>query len=187
MCLAPKLTVDRNVILSVLNREPGYEFARRIFVAHANKSVVVAVSAANRVENSKNSLLVQSLDDMQRDCRTAGLIEPEILDYPLDWDMGLWEHSIVSEDGYDLELKIHDVLFPHISTYRADDQSARVRRKVSNAKCDVFALWGHTFFKRDYFLTNDKRFMKRKELLERLGACGICTPQKFVEAGIVCL
>lgn len=183
----PKLTVDRNVIFSVLNRETGHEFASRIFVAHTNRSVAVAVSAANRVENSKSGVPIQPLDALLEDCHAAGLIEPEILDYPLDWEMGLWEHSIISQEGYDLELAIHQVLFPHIPTYRADDQSVSQKRKVTNAKSDVFAVWGHMFFKRDYFVTKDGRFLDRRERLEGLGAKGICTPQQFIEAGIVCI
>jgi hypothetical protein len=187
----PTLTVDRNVIFSVLNREPGHELASRIFAAHINRSVAVAVSAANRVENSKSGAPIQPLNALIEDCHAAGLIEPEILNYPLDWEMGLWEHGIISQEGYVLELALHQVLFglsiPPIPTYRADDQSASLKRKVTNAKCDVFAVWGHIFFKRDYFVTEDKGFLTRRKRLEELGAKGICTPQQFIEANIVCI
>jgi len=184
--MPPTLTVDRNVIISVLNLETGYEFASRIFVAHT-KSVLIAASAANRVENSKSGEPIQPLDEFLEDCRKAGLIDPEILDYPLDWEMGLWEHGFISPEGFDLELAIHKALFPHVATDLSDDQFAKKRKKVTNAKCDVFAMWGHIFFKRDYFITNDDRFSKRRKQLEGLGAKGIYTPRQFVEAGIACL
>jgi hypothetical protein len=98
--------------------------------------------------------------------------------------MGLWEHGIISQEGYSLELAIHQVLFPHIPTDRADGQPVSLRKKVTNAKCDVFALWGHIYFERDYFITNDKRFMKRTEELKKLGAKGIYTPEQFVKSNV---
>jgi len=182
MVLVPKLTVDRNVIFSVSNCEPGYEFAARLFAAHNNKSITIAVSAANRVENNKSGVPIQSLDEVLQDCRLAGLIAPEILDYPLDWGMGLWENGILSQEGFDLELALHQVLFPNVPTYLANDQSAQLRKKVINAKCDVFALWGHIYFERDYFITKDDNFIKKIGDLEAIGARGICKPEQFVKS-----
>lgn len=185
MALIPKLTIDRNVIFSVSNCEPGYEFAARLFAAHKNKSIAIAVSAANRVENNKSRVPIQSLEKVLQDCRLAGLMEPEILDYPLDWEMGLWENGILSQAGFDLELALHQILFPNIPTYLTNNQSSQLRRKVINAKCDVFALWGHIYFGRDYFITKDDNFLKKSGKLKDLGARHIYLPEDFVNC-ILC-
>jgi len=180
MVLVPELTVDRNIIFSVNNYEPGYEHSARLFAAHSKGIVSIAISAANRVENNKNGAPIQPIQEILQECHLAGLIEPEILDYPLDWEMGLWENGVISEEGYNLEISIHNILFPEIPKNLTNHQPASMRRKVRNAKCDVFALWGHINSRRDYFITKDNNFIKKRSKLEALGAKVVCTPEQFL-------
>lgn len=176
-----KFTLDRNILIAVEKREPDAGEIFKLIEAHNDGQISIAISAANRVENNKNRMDIQPLEYMIRTCNLIGLKTPEFLDYPLDWDMGLWEHGIISQEGYDLEMKIHSVLFPTIKTYRSDQQSSSERRKVTNAKCDVFAIWGHIYFGRNYFVTNDNRFHDKKPQLEALGAQGIIKPKEALK------
>ncbi|MES3040916.1 MAG: hypothetical protein V4730_07175 [Pseudomonadota bacterium] len=177
------LTIDRNVIISVINEESGFEFAKKLFNEHNNGNLSIAVSAANRVENNKKNEKIQSISVVIDMCRDAGLIlsENDFLDYPLDWEMGLWEHGLIGKEEYELELKIHNLLFPSVLTFRSEDQPIEKQKKITNAKCDVFALWGHIYHKRDYFVTNDRNFHKKKAKLERLGANRIIFPKQMLE------
>jgi hypothetical protein len=178
----PIVTLDRNVLLCLQKREPGHERVSRLFQAHEAGQICIAVSAANRVEYKLQELKPQSNAEFLRELTELGLERPQILDYPLDWGMGLWENSIVSEDAYALELKIHEALFPQLPTYRSEDQPCSTQRRVTNAKCDVFALWGHIYSGGDYFVTEDRRFHRRNDRLLLLGARGIVTIDEALSA-----
>lgn len=177
-----KLTVDRNLIIAVQNGEQEMSAMAQIFNAHNAGQLSVGISASNRVENQLNGKELQPLDNFLEECIEAGLTNPEILDYPLDWEMGLWEHGIICKEAYDLELKVHEILHPAAPTFFSENQSAHLRRKVKNRRCDVFAIWSHIWFERDVFLTKDERFIKRKSRLEQIGAKGISRPGDFLES-----
>lgn len=180
--MAHKITVDRNLIIAVQNNEPEKSVMMQIFKAHNAGRLSVGISASNRVENQLDGVEIQGLDSFLNDCKTVGLQNPEVLDYPLDWEMGLWEHGTISTDAYALELTIHEILHPTAPTFLSDSQPDYVRRRVRNRKCDVFAMWSHIWFERDVFLTKDKRFIKRRVRLEKIGAKGIFLPHEFVDA-----
>lgn len=180
-----KFTLDRNILIAVSKGEADTVCIAKLFKHHSSGTISIAISAANRVENQKNGNKIQPIDDLIDMCKSIGLIPlPEFLGYPFDWEMGLWEHSIISRDAFELELEIHNLLFPSIVTYRSDEQSKVLQRKITNAKCDVFAIWAHIYFERDYFVTNDKNFHTKSQQLVCLGAKNIVTPQqalKFVK------
>ena len=175
-----KITIDRNLIIAVQKREQDSAAVLQIFNAHNHGRLVVGIPASNRVENQLDGADIQPLEKFLEECSAAGLKSPEVIDYPLDWEMGLWEHSIISNEAYDLESKIHEILHPAVPAFLSMNQPANIRRKVINRKCDVFALWGHIWFGRDVFLTKDKRSFQRKTLLEKLGARGILQPREFM-------
>ena len=177
-----KITIDRNLIIAVQKHEQEMSAMIEIFNAHNAGLLSVGISASNRVENQLDGENIQPLESFLEECNAAGLRNPEVIDYPLDWEMGLWEHGIVSHEAYDLELKIHAILHPRVPTFLSESHPENIRRKVKNRKCDVFAMWGHIWFGRDAFLTKDDRFIKRKSHLEKLGARGIPRPRDFLEA-----
>ena len=63
----------------------------------------------------------------------------------------------------ELELKIHEVLFPNIEfEYREycrkrglDYSSSNIDRHWRNAKCDVLTLWCHIWYGGDILVTSD--------------------------------
>lgn len=176
-----RVTIDRNILLAVLKDESGSNDIRQIFKAHEDGLISVGLSSANRVEVGHEGKYAQPEEELFAECRQAGLFSPELIDYPLDWDMGLWEVGCTGEEAYSLELKIHAILFPNHPSSFSDQQEPRLRRKVRNVRCDVFAIWGHIHSSRDYFVTLDKRFHRRKDLLGEVGARGIVTPSELVE------
>jgi len=177
-----KFTLDRNILIAAKKRESDVDFILKLFDLHSNGNISIAISLANCVENQKDRKNNQSIKDLENMCTEVGLYPvPEFLSYPLDWDMGSWESSIISQEGFDLELDIHKILFPNIVSYRSKEQLKPLQRKVTNAKCDVFAIWGHIYFKRDCFVSNDRNFHKKSKQLVNIGAKLIATPQQAIE------
>ncbi|WP_068858435.1 hypothetical protein [Perlucidibaca aquatica] len=175
------ITIDRNILIAALKIEPTSSLVATIFTAHRDGNIAIAISAANRVEYRVGDEHPQTEEQFLHDCSTGGLDNPTLLDYPLDWEMGLWESSIIDAEGFDLDTRIHAVLFPNLPNFLSTDQNDKERRRIRNVRCDVFAIWGHIRFDRDYFITSDQRFLKRKDALVKLGARGICTPEEFVK------
>lgn len=90
------------------------------------------------------------------------------------WGHSRWDHFLWGGENmnYPLE-KIRDLLFPRFQNLKGDAKKRAIR--------DAMHLATHYMCKRDFFVTEDKNFVKKRNRLEKVFRVKILTPNECIE------
>lgn len=187
-----KLTLDRNCLISLRNKDGERGVIQEIIELHKNNKVAVFVCSISASEYQSNDSVSPNYDDFTKflksiGCETLGEIQP--MGY---WDVSYWDHALWADDSMKTaEKQIHEILFPNLEYEYKDycnakgiDPNAKpIDKKWLNAKADVQCVWSHINSRNDIFVTQDKNFLKqqKRQQLIQLGAKNICSPTEALE------
>lgn len=157
MALAPRITVDTNCVINLLDVGSASatsidEISRLLALAMRGK---VEIAVTTRSESD----LLKDRDEERR----KGILR-RLAAFPVISSRGRWEVSAQDADrGGDertgrLVQEIQQILFPGLST-----EDKRYGNKIN----DVDHLVGHIIDRRDIFVTDDRGILKTREALKR--------------------
>ena len=181
-----KYTLDTNCIYDVEQERPNAPFIRKLLAQHAAGTASVAVVAISASERQKGGEPIKDFGAFREYLSRIGLGEVEILKPLAYWEIAFWDWALWgSPEAEALEKSLHDIMFPESPFLLADCEAAAsdptaAKRKWTNRKCDVQALWSHIHAGRDVFVTRDSVFHQetKKPRLIALGVGQILLPQE---------
>jgi len=186
------VTLDTNCIIDLEEKRDTASDIQALIRMHDQQRInlrVVAISASERKPDGKYA---SNFAEFKEKIAAVGLGHVEILK-PIDYyNITFYDWCLYSgEEMSELELKIHQILFPNIEfEYKefcgkrgVDPNNKEVDRDWRNPKCDVLALWSHIHYGGGIFVTRDKNFHEetKKPALIALGAGDILRPKPTVE------
>ena len=190
------LTLDTNCLIDLEENRPGADTVRALAqsTSAAVRLGVVAISAS---ENQPGGGGAPTFAAFQEKLARIGLTSAEILKPMGVWGLTYWDWCVYADDEMgDLAIGIHRVLFPTSEYDYAEYCAAggvavdeeRIDPRWRNRRCDVLALWSHTYYRRSVFVTRDSNFLgpAKRETLESMGAGKICSPEDALSAIRVC-
>ena len=164
------------------------KYVRGLIELHNEGKLDLAVCAVSGSENQMGGGVISIFAEFTDRLSSLGLDHLTILK-PIGYvDMAFVDYFIIgNEQMFNRASRIHEILFPTMTTDYAEYKSSRgvprdqieMDRKWRNAKCDVLMLWCHLHYSRDLFVTSDGRFHKQsvqKELIDEFGTVRIRNP-----------
>lgn len=185
-----RVTLDHNCLIALEKDEPEAK-AIKLLIPHHKKTILLGVPAISASEWQLGDKRISTFSEFNERILVLGVRGVEIL-RPLGyWDVCFWDWAIWgSEEDFELEKRIHRVLFPNIPFDYPEYCESRditpndqeMGRVWLNRKCDVLSMWSHIYYKGSVFVTSDRNYHKKskKPALVKLGAGTILTPREAV-------
>jgi hypothetical protein len=169
------LTFDTNCIVALdEDREPDAACIRRLLAFHDQGKVKLRLTSSSASERQQDLTYLSNFDQFEARIEALGLAKLERLLPPATLDVSYLDNAVLAGDDHILLMdRIHQVLFPG---HRSDlsevlegitDEADRLKAEGGwrNRLMDVHALWCHTNYGGDVFVTTDKRFSRKLALL----------------------
>jgi hypothetical protein len=157
MPTAPKVTLDTNSVINLLDRES------QTATSVDTLSVLVRYALSGKLEMAMTTRVEGDLafdKDEARKARMLGLLDLiPIVGSIMRWETSMWDAGDVWPDDptYALVSEIQAIVFPGLT-----DSDARYRNK----QFDIDHLVGHKLNRRDIFITEDKAIWRRRAELQ---------------------
>ena len=173
----PHLTFDTNCLIDLETQRLGFEATREIvnlwLLGKVNLSVVAISASEKKIDGNK----IDNYKQFQLFLKSIGLEGVDALKPIGYWDITFLDWMLYSgEEMKDLEIKIHNILFPNIQ-YECD---YLIYKKWLNAKIDVLVAWSHIWNRRNILITRDDNFRRKENELQKLGIGKVYTPEQFL-------
>lgn len=170
------LTLDSCCIIDVLENRPSRPHVEALIEAHRQGRAKVYVVSGSASELLRDRTTRENYGEFLDVLRAAGMDDLPQLLTPAYLDYSYLDHcAFGSDEMLYMTEQIRSILFgPNQAT------SAANPLKWRNQTCDVLALWAHSHYKNDMFITRDRNFLKatKKSILAALGAHTILTPSE---------
>ena len=183
-----RVTLDRNGLVNLQEGTGEYSSLARLLELHESQAIRICIPAIVASERQRGGAILATYEEFDNFVSSLGLGNYEELMPMAYFDVANLDHCLLTEpDMEELERQIHKILFPSVefdyAVYAAQLDLAPdppFERKWLNAKCDVQAIWSHTYHRADIFVTEDRNFHKatKKPALIELNAGMIATPSE---------
>ena len=173
------IVFDYNCLINIENSTMDYIDLNEIISIHNSGKIKLYIPAISASEYQKGGLL-KSFDEFKKYVLSLGIKNANYL-FPMGyWNITKWNYCIfVDKKMVKLEENIKKTLFP---SYNLRKELQLLTKKSINHLCDIQSIWCHIYNKKDVFVTEDKKFYKKKQQLIQIGAKSIMSPSEFVRA-----
>jgi hypothetical protein len=180
-------TLDMNCLIAIENDEPEKAHVLVLIEAADAGRISLAMVASGASERQVGGGYSTNIADFRERMQSLGFASVELLKPIARSDVSFWDHAIYgSEEAIAREKEIFEALFPqhsaswaeYAATHGADvnDLSSMQGGKWRNMLCDAQAFWGHEYYRKDHFVTNDSNFRKKLVITGKVTADTILTP-----------
>lgn len=161
-----KITLDTNCI--ILYFEQGNEFVAQLIRYALERKVDLAITTRAYADLERDKLNERKKSMLKK------IGSFPVLRTGARWGVSKWDSGDfwAGKDYEALTREIQEILFPFLDTY-----DPRFKNKI----CDVDHLAGHIWARRDFFVTYDDGFLRRKEQIDERWGVKIFSPQECIE------
>lgn len=175
-----KFTLDTNCIIDLEQGRPNAVYTKELMKGWRDNRIDIAIVAVSASENQRSGEAIPNYSEFSKTLESVGLSSVTELHPIAIWDVFYWDHCIWSSKTLESEATaIRKILFPNSNQQPPTDP--RENSKWRNNLCDVLVAWSHMHYKRDYLVTSDGNFHRKKEQLKAVGVEEIVAPEDAVK------
>jgi len=168
-----KFTLDINCIIDLEESRENAVYLQHLVYCWEENKIDLAVAAISASENQENGNINQQFFSFEDKLARIGLKNINNIYPPAIWGFFYWGKALWCDEKMKwLISETKEILFPNCFDKQTED-----KRKYRNRLCDVLLAVSHIYHKRDFLVTSDKNFFRKKDKLKEIGVKGILSPE----------